>query len=36
MLDNISVNAHSSIRIADKLTLYVDPSRIEGEPQKKR
>ena len=32
MLDNISVNAHSSIRIADKLTLYVDPFRIEGEP----
>ncbi len=25
MLDNITVNAHSSIRIADKLILYVDP-----------
>ena len=31
MLDNISVNAHSSIRIADKITVYVDPFRIEDE-----
>ena len=29
MLDSITVNAHSSIRIADKLILYVDPFRLE-------
>ena len=32
MLDSISVNAHSSIRIADRITVYVDPFRIEDEP----
>ena len=32
MLENITINAHSSIRIADKIIVYVDPYRIETEP----
>ncbi len=31
MLDNISVNAHSSIRIDDKIILYVDPFQMKEE-----
>ena len=32
MLENISVNAHSSVRIAGGSVVYVDPFRITGEP----
>ena len=32
MLDNITINAHSSIRIAGKSIVYVDPFRITEEP----
>ena len=31
MLDNITVNAHSSIRIADKVIVYVDPFMLKEE-----
>ena len=31
MLDNITVNAHSSIRIADKIIVYVDPFMLKEE-----
>ncbi len=31
MLDHITINEHSSIRIADKLTLYVDPFHLKEE-----
>ena len=32
MLDNITVNAHSSIRIGGKTVVYVDPFRLTEEP----
>lgn len=31
MLDNITVNAHSSIRIDDRLVVYIDPFRLTEE-----
>ena len=31
MLDNITVNAHSSIRIDDKVIAYIDPFRLTEE-----
>lgn len=31
MLDNITINAHSSIRIDDKLVVYIDPFRLTEE-----
>jgi L-ascorbate metabolism protein UlaG (beta-lactamase superfamily) len=31
MLDNISINEHSSIRIADKIIAYIDPFRLKEE-----
>ena len=31
MLDNISINEHSSIRIDDKVIAYVDPFRLKEE-----
>ena len=32
MLDNITVNTHSSIRIADKRVIYIDPFKIVDAP----
>ena len=31
MLDNITINEHSSIRIADKIIAYIDPFRLKEE-----
>ena len=32
MLDFITVNTHSSIRIADEKIIYIDPFKITDEP----
>ena len=32
MLENVSINCHSSIKMVGEKTIYIDPFHIEGEP----